>query len=155
MPVITSNGSSKSQEQSLPNCVLEPMVATRYEDGRWSGAKALAKEKAADGRVDDEQEISGRWLSAEVLPDRVTFVVEGAGFLYNMVRIIAGALLEVGTGLRTEASVAQLLVAPDRQVGGATMPADGLIMHHVEYSKEHPNQRLYEPEAQEADQDAN
>jgi tRNA U38,U39,U40 pseudouridine synthase TruA len=90
------------KSQNLPRCVLEPLVSTRYEEGRWSGAKSLAKLKASGV---EEAEGDTAWLSAETLPDRLIIVLEGAGFLYNMCRILAGTLLETGTGTRTEASV--------------------------------------------------
>ncbi len=57
--------------------------------------------------------------------------VSGKGFLYNMVRIIAGTLIEVGTGLRTVESVKETLEACDRTAAGPTAPAKGLILKGI------------------------
>lgn len=52
----------------------------------------------------------------------------GSGFLYNMVRIIAGTLIEVGQGKREPASMAAVLEAKNRSTAGATAPAHGLTL---------------------------
>lgn len=55
------------------------------------------------------------------------------GFLYNMVRIIAGTLLEVGAGRRTIARVQQALRTGDRRDAGRTLPPHGLCLEEVVY----------------------
>ena len=57
----------------------------------------------------------------------------GDGFLYNMVRILAGTLLEAAKGKRTPADCAALLAGKDRSPAGKTMPAKGLCLVSVEY----------------------
>ena len=57
----------------------------------------------------------------------------GSGFLYNMVRIIAGTLIEVGQGKRTPESMAEVLEAGDRSVAGPTAPANGLTLVKYEF----------------------
>ena len=52
----------------------------------------------------------------------------GNGFLYNMVRIIAGTLLEIGEGKRKPEDMEQILRACDRATAGATAPAQGLTL---------------------------
>jgi tRNA pseudouridine38-40 synthase len=64
---------------------------------------------------------------------RVDVVVQGNGFLYNMVRTIAGVLLEVGAGRRTPADVAAILAARDRRAAGATLAPGGLYLLRVLY----------------------
>ena len=59
--------------------------------------------------------------------------VEADGFLYNMVRAIAGTLLEVGRGFWPEAKVAEILQAEDRTQAGPTAPAQGLFLMRVTY----------------------
>jgi tRNA pseudouridine38-40 synthase len=61
--------------------------------------------------------------------------VEADGFLYNMVRIIAGTLLEVGAGRRTLESVAQALETGGRTHAGKTLPAHGLCLEAVTYGE--------------------
>lgn len=58
----------------------------------------------------------------------VTIRVTGRGFLYNMVRIIAGTLMEVGRGQIPPERVGEMLAACDRQVAGPTAPAKGLTL---------------------------
>lgn len=57
----------------------------------------------------------------------------GNGFLYNMVRIIVGTLLEVGQGRRSPESMAEILKARDRAAAGATAPAKGLTLIGYEF----------------------
>ncbi len=59
--------------------------------------------------------------------------VKGNGFLYNMVRIIAGTLIEVGAGKREPEEIITMLEMTDRAVAGPTAPAHGLTMIGLEY----------------------
>lgn len=63
----------------------------------------------------------------------LTFDIAGSGFMYNMVRIIAGTLLEIGSGKRNEDSIKKALQSLDRRDAGATAPAHGLMLYRVEY----------------------
>lgn len=62
---------------------------------------------------------------------RLTYT--GDGFLYNMVRILTGTLLDVGRGLRRPEDMAGILSALDRTAAGPTAPAKGLFLAHVTY----------------------
>lgn len=57
----------------------------------------------------------------------------GNGFLYNMVRIIAGTVIEVGSGKRSLEQFRSLLQVRDRTMSGVTAPAHGLVLWNVEY----------------------
>ncbi len=63
----------------------------------------------------------------------ITIDVEGDGFLYNMVRAIAGTLVEVGRGRRETSSMADVIAACDRCAAGQTAPAHGLTLLWVAY----------------------
>ncbi len=63
----------------------------------------------------------------------VRFRFTGNGFLYNMVRILTGTLLEVGSGQRSVESVREALESLDREQAGFTAPAQGLILWDVRY----------------------
>ena len=63
----------------------------------------------------------------------IKIMLTGNGFLYNMVRIIVGTLLEVGTGRRSVDSVREALRSMDRQNAGFTAPPQGLFLWDVEY----------------------
>jgi tRNA pseudouridine38-40 synthase len=59
--------------------------------------------------------------------------VSGNGFLYNMVRIIAGTLLEAGMGRRTAETVREALETGKRELAGPTAPAKGLTLIKIDY----------------------
>ena len=65
-------------------------------------------------------------------PD-MTITFRGDGFLYNMVRILTGTLLEVGLGERRAEEMPGILAALDRTAAGKTAPAQGLCLVEVEY----------------------
>ncbi len=71
--------------------------------------------------------------------DMITIRVSGSGFLYNMVRIIAGTLMKVGMGVYPPEHVAEILAARDRQQAGQTALARGLTLVSMEYEKELPS----------------
>lgn len=64
---------------------------------------------------------------------RVTVVYKGNGFLYHMVRILTGTLLEAGTHQRTAKSVRDALRSKDREQAGFLAPARGLFLKEVWY----------------------
>ena len=63
----------------------------------------------------------------------VTISVSGNGFLYNMVRIIAGTLLRVGMGMYPPEKVKEILDACDRQKAGPKAEACGLTLVNINY----------------------
>ena len=65
--------------------------------------------------------------------DIITIRVTGNGFLYNMVRIIAGTLIQVGGGVIAPEQIPKILEARDRMAAGPTAPACGLTMIGIEY----------------------
>ena len=73
------------------------------------------------------------------LTDRIVIEVEADGFLYNMVRNIAGTLVAVGQGKQPIAWPAEVLAKRDRTAAGMTAPPQGLFLVGVEYGE--PNQR--------------
>ena len=65
--------------------------------------------------------------------DRIVLHYEGNGFLYNMIRILTGTLVEVGEGKREAASVTEVLRCGQRRFAGETAPAQGLFLTKVKY----------------------
>ena len=63
----------------------------------------------------------------------LTYYVEGNGFLYNMVRILVGTMLEIGSGKRPVSDIRKALESRDRKDAGATAPAHGLCLMRVVY----------------------
>ena len=68
--------------------------------------------------------------------DIITIRVTGNGFLYNMVRIIAGTLIQVGNGTIRPEEMPAILEACDRNAAGPTAPAHGLTMIGIQYEEE-------------------
>ena len=56
------------------------------------------------------------------------------GFLYNMVRILVGTMLEIGSGKLPQNAIAHALETKDRTDAGATAPAQGLTLMRVQYA---------------------
>jgi tRNA pseudouridine38-40 synthase len=67
---------------------------------------------------------------------RVVVGVEGSGFLWNMVRIMVGTLVEVGLGRYMPEDIPRMLAARDRRVGGSTAPPEGLYLQWVKTAQE-------------------
>lgn len=72
-------------------------------------------------------------IDVERLGNEVRLTFTGSGFLWNMVRILAGTLLEVGLGEREADTMQDILDARDRAAAGKTAPANGLILWDVYY----------------------
>ena len=73
--------------------------------------------------------------SLEILQEgsEIIIRIKGNGFLYNMVRIITGTLIQVGKGRFQPEYVKQMLKAKDRTVAGQTAPPQGLTLVGIEY----------------------
>jgi len=67
------------------------------------------------------------------LGDEVRFTFTGDGFLYNMVRILTGTLLEIGAGRREADCVPAIFASRSRENAGETAPARGLCLTEVRY----------------------
>ena len=65
--------------------------------------------------------------------DVITVHIEGNGFLYNMVRIIVGTLVQVGCGKLRPEQVKDILEAKNRSLAGPTAPPEGLVLVGIEY----------------------
>jgi tRNA pseudouridine38-40 synthase len=79
----------------------------------------------------------GEHLLGPFDPRRLTIEIEADGFLYNMVRNIAGTLVEVGQGRRSANRISELLASRDRKKAGPTAPAHGLFLVFVHYDEPH------------------
>ena len=72
-------------------------------------------------------------LAVNRVGDWIWLDVEADGFLYNMVRAIAGTLVNVGRGFWPEDQVAHIVAAGDRTQAGPTAPPQGLCLMRVTY----------------------
>lgn len=93
------------------------------------------------GPAGDRGRLDRASAEAVPLPDLVEVHVHGRAFLYNMVRIMVGTLVEIGLGRRAPDCIPELLARPDRQRSGMTAPAGGLTLMEVRW----PIGRLFDP----------
>jgi tRNA pseudouridine38-40 synthase len=112
--------SAGSERESTVRTIFAVEVASN-KAGQGSLDNSLAPPEHGRAFVDDERD-------SLIMVD-----VEGDGFLYNMVRAIAGTLVEVGRGKRTAESLAEVVAARDRSAAGQTAPAHGLTLLWVDY----------------------
>lgn len=75
-------------------------------------------------------------LHVEKQGELLTISVTGNGFLYNMVRIIAGTLLKVGRGDIKAEDIPAIIEGKDRSLAGPTAPAKGLTLVEIRYPKQ-------------------
>lgn len=80
--------------------------------------------------VAEESAICGKGRSIKI-------EVSGNGFLYNMVRIIAGTLLKVGTGGIEPEEIPSIIEAKDRTKAGPTLPPQGLMLREIVYKSQY------------------
>lgn len=85
-------------------------------------------------RLEIEVQILGKMESEQDQePDQLLIIrVQGNGFLYNMIRIIAGTLLEVGKGRISPEQIPEIIASCDRGQAGPTAPARGLKLLEIE-----------------------
>jgi tRNA pseudouridine38-40 synthase len=118
---------------------------------RWKPMDVDAMQAAAEYLVGEHDFTSfarpghGRFTSVRTLLDcrvsaagnRVVFGLEGTGFLWNMVRIIVGTLVEVGWGRFKPEDMPAMLAARDRRASGSTAPPHGLYLQWVKTRGDH------------------
>ena len=85
-------------------------------------------------RTQTETTVRTRYsLDVDRKGDEILITVTGNGFLYNMVRIIAGTLLDIGQGKRDPMDIFTILESKDRSAAGPTAPAHGLTLVKYEF----------------------
>ena len=72
-------------------------------------------------------------LKIEQKGESIDFLVTGNGFLYNMVRIMVGTLLAVGTNKIDKKDVQEMLISGEKKTGIKTLSPKGLTLINVEY----------------------
>ncbi len=91
---------------------------------------------AAFRSAGDEREVTVRTIHAVELARhdqrRWSITIEGTAFLYNMVRILVGTLVDVGRGHLEEGTIARAIAGKDRALAGQTAPAHGLTLASID-----------------------
>lgn len=90
--------------------------------------------KSQGRNIGSDKEIKSRKIKAGE-ERQITIRISGNGFLYHMIRIIVGTLLQVGNGKRKPEEIKEILEARDRTKAGPTVPAKGLCLVELDYSK--------------------
>ena len=72
-------------------------------------------------------------VDIEQQSDEIWITFYGNGFLYNMVRIMVGTLIEVGLGKRKAEEIPEIILSQNREMAGETAPAKGLCLIRVDY----------------------
>lgn len=88
---------------------------------------------AGAGTTESVRTVRRAWVERD--GGLVSFVVEADGFLYNMVRIMVGTLLDMAAGHRSYLSIPAAIRSRDRAQAGPTAPAGGLILERVFYDE--------------------
>jgi tRNA pseudouridine38-40 synthase len=132
--------------------MVRPLFDRRYVQQIWEGLD-VARMNDAAARLVGEHDFAafaaaghGRVSTVRTVFDctvreleptpqgrRVRIDISGSGFLWNMVRIVAGTLVEVGKGKMTAEDVAAAVESGDRRKAGPTMSAQGLCLEWVSY----------------------
>ena len=116
------------------------LVAREAEDAKGTH-DFVAFRSSGDERDHTVRTLSRIDVERETDPRIVSVVVEGNAFLYNMVRILVGTMLDVGRGRLEPGAVKRALASRDRRLAGTTAPAHGLILEqvHVDLPDEDPD----------------
>ena len=114
----------------LPDAVERMNAAAKYMIGKHDFTSFMAQGSKI---VDATRTVLDAGVERQ--GDIVTFRVRADGFLYHMVRIMAGTLLECATrqNPRDPADIRRIIEARDRAAAGRTAPAHGLYLNRVEY----------------------
>ena len=102
--------------------------AARYYEGKHDFSAFCA---AGGSAKTHEREIYSSKVYKE--ENMICFEVNGSGFLYNMVRIMAGTLMYVGCGKIDKESLPRIIASMERKNGGITAPPQGLCLKEVYY----------------------
>lgn len=125
-----------SPRESTVRTVFSVEVRRYLPNTLPSGGSATAKQenigRGGQGGFADLH-VLGLPVPAFELDSLITIDVVGDGFLYNMVRTIAGSLVHVGAGRKPPGWMQEMLFAKDRREAGQTAPAHGLTLVEVGY----------------------
>ncbi|MBX3379857.1 MAG: tRNA pseudouridine(38-40) synthase TruA [Phycisphaeraceae bacterium] len=143
-----SDCTSKGYSYSIHNARTRELFDRKFVHHVWDLLDVEAMQRAATVLV-GEHDFAGfaaaghgrqttvrtihRLDVTKVREDRVRIDVEGNGFLWNMVRIISGTLIEVGRGMKRAEDMPAILESKDRSRAGPTLPPTGLCLEWIRY----------------------
>lgn len=99
---------------------------------------------ASHGRQTTVRTIFHCHVERDERTSEVHVIVQGSGFLYNMVRIIAGTMIEVGRGAMPPSQIERTLAECDRRLAGPTLPPQGLCLEWIKYPPDEVIEKMTE-----------
>jgi tRNA pseudouridine38-40 synthase len=142
---------SKAYSYTLHAAAERPLWDRRFVHHVWSGLDLAAMQRAASllegthdfaafaaaghGRVSTVRTIFQCTVTQEAA-DRVRIDVCGSGFLWNMVRIIAGTLVEIGRGRMQAEAIPAIIASGKREEAGPTLPPTGLRLEWIKFGEQ-------------------
>lgn len=138
---------AKAYQYTIHNASVRPVFDRKHVYHCWHPLEASAMHEAAQALIGEHDFASfanthhGRVSTVRTVfacdarreGGRIVLEISGSGFLYHMVRIIAGTLVEVGRGAMSADAVARILAARDRAQAGPTLGASGLRLMWIQY----------------------
>ena len=115
----------KSAEAICEKNRAAKLLIGEHDFGGFCRAEGKARMKSTVRTIYD--------LTVTLRDDVCEVRISGNGFLYNMVRIVAGTLLYISEGRRTEEDIRTALETGERSFGGITLPPNGLYLNKVFY----------------------
>lgn len=133
-PVISPFWSRYAHHESRPLDVGKMNEAAKFFLGEhdWTAFSAANSDAETRVRTISEASIESKW-DARAASQIIEFRITGNGFLRYMVRSIVGTLLEVGRGEKDFDTIQTAIISGDRNLAGATAPANGLTLLKVFY----------------------
>lgn len=124
-----NNDSIKKNGDNNKNCL--DMKASDNMSGLYD--KIFGKNYSIDDKLQNNNVSAANRADNISNGSYITIRIKGNGFLYNMVRIIAGTLMQVGRGQLTPDAVQNMLLSKDRCSAGQTAPPQGLTLMGIDY----------------------
>ena len=121
--------SARSQAENT----VRTIYGIELTEEKTGGAPGAGGAGSGEGRNEGVGDGTGEGNDAGRL---ITMRISGSGFLYNMVRIIAGTLLQIGSGIRPAEDMEQILRSRERKQAGPVAGAGGLTLLSIDYEKE-------------------
>lgn len=119
-----------------PLDVVAMKQAISYLEGEHDFSSFCSTGASGDSRVRTIYKAQiAEWPNENSIGKQIVIDITGNGFLYNMIRIIVGTLLQVGQGQIEPEQMQSILVAKDRSRAGPTAPPQGLKLWNVEYGE--------------------
>jgi len=107
--------------------------ATKFIIGTKDFSSFCASGDERENRIRTVNSLNILEIPGQARNDIIEIEINADGFLYNMVRIIAGTLIEVGNGKINSADIEGIIASKDRTKAGVTAPAQGLFLKEVFY----------------------